>query len=240
MFLITEKKNHKTGKTGVIKGIKAAIPIAIGYIPIAIAFGVISVQSGISLIQATSMSLMVFAGASQFMAAGMIGSGVGASEIILATFILNLRHFIMSMTVMNRFRTLPKKSTAALAFGVTDETFAVLSMKEEDGDLQEEKFFAASLILTSYASWVIGTIIGGIFVDFIPQSISASMSVGLYAMFIGLLVPAVRKSWRTGIISVTGMVLCWIFSRFMDTGWAIVLATILAALIGVGKNEQSK
>ncbi len=235
MFLITEKKNYTTG---VMKGIKAAIPIAIGYFPIAIAFGVISVQSGISLIQAASMSLMVFAGASQFMAAGMIGSGAGAGEIILATFILNLRHFIMSMTVMHRFRNLSKKSTAALAFGVTDETFAVLSMKEENSDLQEEKLFAASLILTSYASWVIGTIIGGIFVDVIPQSISASMSVGLYAMFIGLLVPAVRESWRTGIISVLGMALCWIFSRFMDTGWAIILATILAALIGVGKNEQ--
>ncbi|NMB95402.1 MAG: AzlC family ABC transporter permease [Clostridiaceae bacterium] len=235
MSLIKEKKYYKIG---IIKGIKAAIPIAIGYIPIAIAFGVISVQSGVSLIQTASMSLMVFAGASQFMAAGMIGSGAGASEIILATFILNLRHFIMSMSVMHRFRDLSKKSTAALAFGVTDETFAVLSMKEENGDLQEEKFFAGSLILTSYTSWVAGTVIGGIFADAIPQSISASMSIGLYAMFIGLLVPAVRESWRIGIISVSGMILCWIFSSFMDTGWAIIFATILAALIGVKNNEK--
>ncbi|NLC69340.1 MAG: AzlC family ABC transporter permease [Clostridiaceae bacterium] len=235
MPVIKEKQKFKTG---VIKGIKAAIPIAIGYIPIAIAFGVISVQSGVSVIQATSMSLMVFAGASQFMAIRMIDSGASAYEIILAALILNLRHFIMSASIIQRFRGLSRTTASALAFGITDETFAVLSMREENDNPQEEKYFAGSLIFTSYASWVVGTFIGGVFADVIPQSISASMSIGLYAMFIGLLVPAARKSWRIAIVSVAGMALSWIFSRFMDTGWAIVFATILAALIGVNKNEQ--
>lgn len=215
------------------RGMATAIPIAVGYIPIAIAYGVISIQGGIPLLQTACMSLMVYAGASQFMATGMIMAGAGWMEIVLATFVLNLRHFIMSMSIMHRLKAAPKKWKPVLAFGITDETFAVLSMMGQEPGSELNHKFAAGLMMTAYGSWVLGSVIGGIFAGVIPPSISSSMAIGLYAMFIGLLVPAVRGTWKAGLIAAVSMALSYLFGLFLNRGWAIVFATLLAALVGV-------
>src|SRR5690625_3741876 len=86
------------------RGMTVGFPIMIGYLPIAITYGVLAKQSGMSLFELTLMSVMVFAGASQFMGANMIAVGAGTVEIIIATFVLNFRHFVMSLSFMNRLR----------------------------------------------------------------------------------------------------------------------------------------
>ena len=84
----------------------------------------------------------------------------------------------------------------------------------------------------AYGSWVFGTVIGALFAQAIPQSISDSMNIALYAMFIALLVPAVRKRWRVGGIALIGMSLNALFGLFLSGGWATVLATVVAAGFG--------
>src|SRR5699024_6555489 len=86
------------------KGIKIGIPLAIGYITVALTFGVLAQQAGLSIVELTLKSVLVFAGASQFMEVNMIVAGIRAVEIIVATFVLNLRHFVLSLSLMNKFR----------------------------------------------------------------------------------------------------------------------------------------
>lgn len=117
----------KTQSNSMMKqGIKAGFPIVIGYLPVAITFGVLAKQTGLSLFELTSMSIFVYAGASQFMAVNMIGLGVSATEIILATFILNFRHFVMSFSFMNQLRMIPLRVKVPLTLGLTDETLLFL------------------------------------------------------------------------------------------------------------------
>src|SRR5699024_2706033 len=85
-------------------GVRVGFQIMLGYLPIAITYGVLAKQSGMSIMELTLMSVLVFAGASQFMGANMIAVGAGAFEIIIATFVLNFRHFVMSLSFMNRLR----------------------------------------------------------------------------------------------------------------------------------------
>ena len=217
-----------------------AVPVALGYIPIAIAFGVISVQSGVNVAQAASMSLMVYAGASQFMGVNMILTGAGFVEIVIATLVLNLRHFVMSMSIMHELKHIKKAWKPVLAFGITDETFAMLSLREREQGTPLDPVFAAGLMGTAYGSWVGGTIIGGFFADYIPASISSSMSIGLYAMFIGLLVPAVRGAWKAGVIVAGSMLLGTLFGNFLQRGWAIVLATVIAASASIFLMKEEK
>ena len=226
-------KSGSFSKSEFIRGMVAAIPISVGYMPIAIAFGVIAVQSGIPPFSSASMSLMVYAGASQFMGVNMIMTGAGFAEIVLAVFVLNLRHFVMSMSVMHDLKHIKKEWKPILAFGITDETFAVLSMKEREQGNVMNPGFVAGLMATAYASWVAGTIVGGIFADYIPSSISSSMAIGLYAMFVGLLIPAVKGSWKAGIIVAASIILCTVLGNFLERGWAIVLATVIAASAGI-------
>src|SRR5699024_4727466 len=101
---LTTKESRTMAFTMFQAGIQAGFPIILGYIPVAITFGVLAAQSGLSLFEITLMSALVFAGASQFMGVNMIVAGTSMIEIVVATFVLNFRHFIMSLSFMNEIR----------------------------------------------------------------------------------------------------------------------------------------
>lgn len=221
-----DQVTEQPGQNNFLKGAVTSIPIMIGYVPIAVALGLIATQSGIPPVYTILMSLMVFAGASQFMAVSMLIAGIGGVEIILATFILNFRHFIMGLSLMNVLKTIPSKWKSILSLGITDETFTLTFFHKE----KATPFFVGGIMLSAYISWVMGTLLGCLMSDLIPPSIGESMSIALYAMFIGLLIPSVRDNWRIGFLSVFSMLLCYLFSFFVSSGWSIVLATLLGSL----------
>ncbi|SDK04064.1 AzlC family ABC transporter permease [Natronincola ferrireducens] len=220
------------GKFAFVEGMKQALPIVIGYLPIAISFGVISAQTGLSLVHTVLMSLIVYAGASQFMAVNMMAMGILGLEIVLATFILNFRHFVMSMSLMNKLHHLSLVEKVVLSFGITDETFAMVSMASKDDNIKLSSYFIGGIMLASYSSWGIGTFIGGLLSMVIPPSIGTSMSIGLYAMFIGLLIPSVRENIKIGIIAAISGGFCYFFSLIFTSGWGIVMATLVGGLVG--------
>ncbi|ADL12651.1 AzlC family ABC transporter permease [Acetohalobium arabaticum] len=216
-------------------GIKEGIPIALGYIPIAITFGLVAESAGINKQISILMSLLVFAGASQFVAVNLLAVGSGVGEVILTTFIVNLRHLLMAASISQRFRdNVSKGWRALLAFGITDETFSLASLRSEE---KLSTSFMLGLNLISYLSWVAGTGIGVFVGAELPSAIQASMGIALYAMFIGLLVPSLQKSYSVvGVVIfavVINSLLNWlsVFSSISD-GWKIVITTILAAFLG--------
>jgi len=213
------------------KGIIKALPIIIGYLPIAISFGIIAAQANIEIYQAVLMSLLVYAGASQFMAVNMILIGALGIEIVFATLILNFRHFIMSMSLMNRLEGIPLPWKSLLSFGITDETFAVAAIDESIE--KASPYFILGLFIGAYGSWSLGTLLGGLLAMVIPPTISKSMSIALYAMFIALLVPAIRRQWRLGIIAVVSSLLNLVLSKWLSGGWGIVLSTMLGSSVGI-------
>lgn len=215
------------------QGVKRGFPVAVGYFPIAIAFGALAVEAHLTWFEAVFMSVIVFAGASQFMAAGMIIAGAGALQIITATFLVNLRHLIMSMAVNHRFQQFPWPWKTILSLGITDETFALITLQNEGESPEPTPRGTAAMMTTAYSGWVSGTLLGSLSAGFIPGEITTSMTVGLYALFIGLLVPHVRKSWKAAGVALLAMGLNTGFSLVMDSGWAIVLATVLAAGSGI-------
>jgi 4-azaleucine resistance transporter AzlC len=234
METVNGNQSVSTTATSMIKrGMTVGFPIMLGYIPIAITYGVLAKQSGLSLVELTLMSVLVFAGASQFMGANMIALGAGSVEIIIATFVLNFRHFVMSFSFMNKLRSVPISWKVPLALGLTDETFAVSSLHIHEAKEKNGHWFYAALTLTAYLSWVIGSMAGGLLGEIIPEILSQSMGIALYAMFIGLLVPSVKKELKVGLIAIIAMLINVICLQFMSSGWAIVSGTVLGGLSGV-------
>ncbi|SFD99899.1 4-azaleucine resistance probable transporter AzlC [Lentibacillus persicus] len=215
------------------KGIATGFPIMLGYLPIALAYGVLAKQAGMSITELTLMSVMVFAGASQFMGANMIALGAGTAEIVVATFVLNFRHFVMSLSLMNYLRHFALKWKLPISMGLTDETFAVSALHTDEAKKEKGSYFYLALILTAYFAWIVGSFLGGILGDVIPEQLSQSMGIALYAMFIGLLIPSVKKHWRVGLIAVIAMGINFVCSQFMSEGWAIICGTVLGGLSGV-------
>lgn len=213
-----------------LRGFKASVPVIIGFIPIGIAYAIIARQAGMSIAQTTLMSVGVFAGAAQMMAAGMSGQGAAIISIIIATFILNLRHLIMSTCVMNKMRPCPVWLRLLASFGVTDESFAIFTIeKEENSGIM----FFLGLITGTYSSWIFGSFIGAVFSSLLPEIVSMSLGIALYAMFIGLLLPSLTNNLRLLMLAVLTALLNSMLCTFMASSWALIAATLLGAFIGV-------
>lgn len=214
------------------KGFIAGLPIVIGYFPVAMAFGLLSKTVDVSLMDSFLFSSMVFAGASQFMALELIRGGVSAGSIILATFLLNLRHMMMTASLSLRLGAGIKKIWLPfLAFGVTDETFSVASLKEG----QVTASYLLALQGTAYSSWVSGTVVGYLAGSIIPASIQNSLNIGLYAMFAGILIPEVKKSFNILFLSIGSGALYILISYFklLPGSWNLIATIIISSLAGV-------
>jgi 4-azaleucine resistance transporter AzlC len=221
-------------KDEIFRGVKAGIPVAVGYVPMAMAFGVLSTHTGLGFLQAGAMSFFVYAGASQFASLGLLAGGASALAIVLATLVLNFRHFLMSVALSRRL-PMPWE----LGFGITDETFVVASLDEK----LTPSFFLG-LALTAYLSWFSGTLIGAGFSSLIPPVISRGMGVALYAMFIAILLPGIKKSWANGVVAAAGAAIAWGTSLLLPglpSGWRIVLAILVASALGavVGPADET-
>ncbi len=221
---------NENGKAQYLAGLRAGVPIVLGFIPVGIAFAIMAGQAGLSGAETVLMSATVLAGASQMMAVGMYAQGAALITIMVATFVLNLRHLIMSTCVMNEMRSAPVGIKLLGAFGVTDETFAMFTTMREG---HSNAPFFLGLVTCAYSSWVGGTAMGVITANLLPDILSASLGISLYAMFVAILVPNLTKNLRLALLALLTAVCNTVLSRFMDSSWALVISTILCAVIGV-------
>ena len=222
-------------------GMKAGLPVVLGFIPVGIAYAIMAGQAGFTVSQTILMSLAVFAGASQMMSTGMYAQGAGLIVMIITTFIVNLRHLIMSTCVINRMKegSLPQKLLAA--FGVTDESFAIFTTEKEE---HRSVYFFLWLISVTYTSWIAGSAIGALVNDFLPPVLSASFGIALYAMFIAILIPGLQGNLKLTILVVITAIVNTVISRFIPSSWALILSTLICAFAGVyfvdpGKEETA-
>lgn len=225
------------------QGVKAGLPVALGYIPIAVAFGLLSKSLDIPVYISVLMSLLIYAGASQFIGVNLLVLGASFGEIVITTFLLNLRHFLMTATLSQRLDgDVSKKWRSLLSFGVTDETFAVSVLQKEE---ELSKYFVLGINTVAFVSWNVGTWLGLFFAASLPEVIKVSMGIALYAMFIGLLIPHMKKSKPVVVVSLLAMVInslmywasmLWGFSN----GWGIIIATIASAALGASFYSEGK
>lgn len=211
-------------------GVKAGTGIAIGYAPIAITYGLLAKTTGLTMGETLLLSMVVYAGAAQYIALNLLALGTGAIEIILTTFIVNIRHFLLSASLNEKSRKEDSMFKKMIyAFGITDETFSVAAVKP--GELTAGYMFG--LNVTAYGSWVLFSGIGHLFGASLPQILQESMSVALYAMFIGLLVPTLKGSWKLVFLAAIAASFNCIFimGDILSNGWAIVASALLSAIL---------
>ncbi len=213
-----------------INGIRAGLSIAIGYFPIALTFGLLAKTTGLSMWEATAMSMFVFAGAAQYISLTLISTGVDPILIVLNTFVVNIRHFLMTASLNEKMQPDARWKKAIYAFGVTDETFSVLATQKQNNI---RTTYAAGVIVISYGSWVVFTALGHVIGANLPMFLQASMSIALYAMFVGLLVPSMKGNRKVALLALFGALIHSVlyFSGLLSTGWSILVATLGSAIL---------
>ena len=211
-------------------GFKDGLPIFIGYFPIAMAFGILSRSTGLILYETLAFSFIVFAGAAQFIAVGMIAAGVGGLEIVIATLFLNFRHFLMSASLTAQMKIHHPWLKPVISFFVTDESFSVASFAK--GHLTDR--YMLPMQLMGYFGWGIGTGVGYVLGSILPDTLQKAMGIGLYVMFVALLMPEIRNSYKALILSLLagGINTGLRYGMGMPQGWSIVVTILIVALGG--------
>lgn len=212
-------------------GMIAGIPLFIGFLPIAMTFGILSKNAGLSFLETSLFSALVFAGSSQFIALSLFIAGAGLASIVFTTFLVNFRHFLMSASLATKLEIKNKIWLPIISFGVTDESFSIASFKQ--GELTKEFFI--SLQIVSYFGWVGGTILGFLLGGVLPEILRTSMEVALYAMFIAILVPEIKKANKALILASLSGLANYTFGKFsfLPQGWSIILAIVLVSTLGL-------
>jgi 4-azaleucine resistance transporter AzlC len=223
------------GKTSSLQGFAAALPIWVGYIAVGIPFGVLAGQTGLSPMEIALMSTIVFAGSSQFIAVSMIAAGAAPLPIIITTFIVNLRHLLMSSALALHIKSTSKPLLSLFAYGVTDESFAVNHTKfsQDTWDIKN------ALIVNHSANivWITSSVIGGFLGNLVPKG-ALGLDFVLTAMFIGLLVYQL-KGGLVLVAAVISGILSIMFCLLLPGAWYVVLSSIISATICVMLAERS-
>lgn len=210
-------------------GMKKSIPVFFGFLPVAITFAIMAMNAGLRPYETVGMSVFVFAGASQIMAIGMLDTGAGMLSVVLATFVLNLRHFIMSTCIFRKIRVRGVLLKLLLALSVTDEGFALITTEDEE---RCDVPFALGIITVTYLSWIFGTVVGVVASGILPALLADSFAVALYALFIALIVPDVKGNSRLLLTVLITAALNTLLCIFMPSSWAVIASTLVGALIG--------
>lgn len=215
------------------KGLKDGLPIAIGYLSVSFAFGILAVNSGLPIWAPIITSLTNFTGTGQFVGTTLIAAGASIAEIAFTLLIINARYVLMSISLSQRLEKVSIWKKLIIAFGNTDEIFAVAVSKYCDLSFK----YMAGLILCSFTGWVGGTALGALCGSIIPQSILSAMGIALYAMFIAIIIPPAKKSRAVLLVIALGALISVAiyyipFINQLNSSWRIIIAGVVSTLIG--------
>ncbi|WP_338472275.1 AzlC family ABC transporter permease [Niallia sp. XMNu-256] len=212
-------------------GVKHGIPIALGYMAVSFTFGIIAKQYGLNPFEAVFMSITNFTSAGQFAGLTLIAASAAFMEIALTQLIINSRYFLMSAALSQKID--PNASLLQrliMAAGISDEVFG-LSMTVK-GKLNP--YYTYGIISMAMPGWALGTLLGIISGNILPDRLVSALSIALYGMLLAVIIPPAKGNRiLTGLILIS-MLASLLFAQLpylnmISSGVKIILLTIVIA-----------
>jgi 4-azaleucine resistance transporter AzlC len=215
------------------RGLKTVLPVILGYLPVGFAYGVLAEKSGLSLLNTVAMSVIVYAGSAQLIGTGLIAAGSGPLALIFTTFIVNLRHLLMSAALAPKLSGWKKWQIALFASELTDEAFALHSLRmaavQPPANPPLAETFAINLL--AHSAWIVGSLVGFLAGGQIADVKPIGLDYALPAMFIALLVPQVLKPlYLTMGACAAALSVALVLAGFGRVN--VIIATIVCATCG--------
>lgn len=230
-------REEGTMASPLVSALRQVSPIVMGYLPVGAAFGVLAHKTGLSMLSTVLMSVIVYAGSAQLIAVALFAAGVPPLSIIATTFVVNLRHLLMSASLAPNLGSWKKWELALFGFEITDESFAVHSARFARGDDSK----AVTLLINCIAqiSWVIASWAGYMAGAAIPDVKPLGIDYALPAMFIALLVMQTKRKLHVFVAGFTGLASIALIQAGADQ-WAVIIATVIGATVGAGVESWTK
>lgn len=210
------------------RGVRSSLPMSAGIAPFGVIYGALAVSTGLTAWQTLGMSLLVYAGAAQFIAVTLWGAGSGVLVILVTTLIINLRHVLYSASLQPHIRSVSPSWRWLFAFWLTDETYAVVQrFYALEGDSAQARWFWLGVALSLYLCWLGSGAVGIVFGQSLPNIGAWGLEFAMLATFIGIVVPALRNGPQIMAALTAGMV------AVITWQWPYKLGLIAAALTGI-------
>ena len=223
-----------------VSGVKDTFPLVVAAMPFGLVFGAMGQSQGLADWVVLSISIFVFAGASQFIAITMLATGAALPVIVLTVFIVNLRHMLYSVSLIPIVQGLTQKWRWPMAFTLTDETFAVVYNKMAlSGTHQHLPIYYLGSAVFMYLNWILCTWIGILLGSQLPSLTSFGLDIAMVVAFIGIVVPNLKlpSHWLCAITAAVSGLLTYQWPH--QTG--LLISSLLAIVVGVlAENRLAK
>ena len=210
-----------------LRGMRDGIPIGLGYFAVAFTLGIYARNVGLSAVQATVSSLLTHASAGQYAGFSMIGRQAGMIEVIVMTVVINARYLLMSTALSQRLGGQTSfLQRLGLGFCVTDEIFGISLAYP----LPLDPIYTYGAMSVASPGWALGTLLGVLMGNVLPANVVSALSVGLYGMFIAIIMPPARRSRVLAGVIVLSMALSFLCAQWvtaLSEGMRTILLTVL-------------
>ena len=215
------------------RGIKDGLPIGLGYLPVSFAFGVQASILCVPALISVLISMTNLTSAGQLAGLSIVAVCGPVLEIVITQLVINSRYALMSLALSQKVDdsfSLPMRLITG-AF-ITDEIFAVAASKK--GLINTRYFFG--LIFLPYVFWAVGTALGALAGNILPQSVTNALGIALYAMFIAIIIPpAVKERGVLFVVGLSSAISCAFYFipglEKVSSGFSIIIAAVAASLV---------
>ena len=216
-----------------LRGLRAGIPIGIGYLSVGFTFGIMADSCGLDWWQSLLISMTTLTSAGQLAGIFVMVNPGQYLEMLISQLTINVRYSFMSMSLSQRaterFRGVKRW---LLGFFITDEIFAVASTEDE-----LEPIFFGGLAVLPYFGWALGTLFGSVIGNILPTVVMNALCLAIYGMFLAAIAPKARASKAVLVVVLLAAGLHALFYYVpalsaVSSGLAVSICAILAAVLG--------
>jgi 4-azaleucine resistance transporter AzlC len=210
-------------------GYLTMLPLWLGAAPFGVIYAVSALAAGLTPAQILTMSLLVFAGASQFTAVGLIAAGAGPLAVTVTTLVVNARHLLLTASLMPHLRGVGGWRRLLIAAQLTDESYAVGIKRYLEG--RGSAAFQIGCNLSLYTCWPLSALVGILLGSAIPDPAAYGLDLVFPLTFIGLLVPLLRERANRAV-ALIALALTVAGALWLPGSWYVLLAGAGASGLG--------
>lgn len=211
------------------KGMKDGMPIALGYFAVAFTLGITARNAGLTAFQATLASLTLNASAGEYVGFTLIAAGAGYLEIAIMELVANARYLLMSCALSQKLsEDVPLWQRLLIGYDVTDEIFGISI--GVPGKLNP--FYTFGAIVVAIPGWSGGTFLGVVMGNVLPANVVSALSVGLYGMFLAIIIPTARKEKIVAVLIMISFACSFLLNKMptfdgISSGMKTIILTVL-------------
>ncbi|MCL1125582.1 AzlC family ABC transporter permease [Shewanella surugensis] len=221
---------YQSRTRAMLKGAWVIAPLSIAVIPWGMLAGSLAIDAGLSPLETQFMSLTIFAGAAQLAAIGMLKAGVGLGSILLSTLLITSRHLLYAMALRKNISPLRLRWRLGLGFLLTDELFAIASLKQETETLFEP-WYLLGAGLSFYLCWNASTLLGILAVNALPEFDQWGLDFAIVATFIAIIIPMIKN--RSSLVCVFTVAVSAVICQLYQVQAGLLISTLLGMIVGV-------